>query len=591
MRRRSGAIATVNRLVSREGRSALEDKLLADACRQVISDYRVAAIECVANRDLTAAAHDALLHLGGDPDRSTASLGAYDHHRLGPFLGVSDDGSASAAIRDAALSSPKVRALGKRRPAPLEVGVAVDAERLGGIGEVLVGPEEWAKVWIETVDRVLVTTNIGTRVNMRVYKKEPSVRLEAVDAKSIRRAERGISEAFRPFVKTPDGVPRPLTVFVEIPNWLVLSKARKAAALRKLARFVDSGRAAGLRRAPEGHQLGYSAWVKLGLAGKTQSEAAIDLASAAGIEVVMLDGVTRKDADKAISFAGLLNYFKPQIVGPLLRRAKAAGVHLRAVNLPDPDTIAREVWAGLNTARCMGAHLGKYGCLPLTLDETRRVAHEVQKWTDGWTAAPVFFVDQGQISEKSVDVDNDLTRGLQDWLVAVSRCGGRVVLVDTFDKASGRRLLKKNSNDKRGCLSVNQIKRMETLGRRLGLKILWAGGLGLRESYELGLLGVFGIYLTSAASIPVVVGGTYEADPGLPGVKRVHRDLVLRAKILLEAGFLAERLTRERGEGIAVSAKELLVAIDKERGDIPKLTGALADKCFTGWKAYWRGLA
>jgi hypothetical protein len=583
-------IGTLNRLIGRHQRSEPDDRKLAEACRKVLSGYRRAAAAGPVKQALMKAASRAFLHLGGDPNRATASLGSYDHSRYGPFLGVSDDGDAAAGIRDAGLASPKARALGRKRLSPLEVGIAIDAERLGGIGEVVVGPGEWAKVWLEAVDRVLVTTNIGTRVNMRVYRRAPMVSMERTDASAIEKAMREIAEAFRPFVKTPDGVPRPLIVYVEIPGWVRASKAARASALRTLAEFVASGSAFGLRRAPEGHQLGYAAWVRLGLAGKAQAEEAIELASAAGVRVVMLDGVTRKEAEKAISFAGLLNYFAPGIVGPLLRRAKAAGVQLRAANLPDPDTIARGVWASLNTARCMGAQLGKYGCFPLTLTETKRVVGQVQKWTEGWTAAPVFFVDQGLVTEQSVDIASDLMRGLKEWLTTVAKCGSTVVLIDTVDKPSGRRLLKKDAKDKNGYLGAKQIRDLDAIGRRLGLKILWAGGLGLRDSFELGRIGVFGIYVTSAAAISVAAGGTYGEDPGLSAVKRVQRTLVLRTKTLLEAGFLAGRLPVKRGAEIAAAAEQLLAACDERLEDLEELTQALGDQCLAGWKAHWKRL-
>jgi len=87
---------------------------------------------------MKARARRAFLHLGGDPARSTASLRDYDSNLYGPFLGVSDEGSAGPAIRDAAYASPKATALGPARCAPLTLGVAIDAERLGGVGEVAV---------------------------------------------------------------------------------------------------------------------------------------------------------------------------------------------------------------------------------------------------------------------------------------------------------------------------------------------------------------------------------------------------------------------------------------------------------------------
>src|SRR2546425_8340625 len=147
-------------------------------CRRVLAAYRGAVRSGKPSKTVAARARRAYLALGGDPDPGRAPLSKYDDQRYGPFLGVSDEGSAAVAIRDAALASPKVRALGTRRPDPLVVGVSVDGERLGGIGEIAIGPEEYADIWISCVDRVLLTTNIGTRVNMRVYRREPRISLK-----------------------------------------------------------------------------------------------------------------------------------------------------------------------------------------------------------------------------------------------------------------------------------------------------------------------------------------------------------------------------------------------------------------------------
>ena len=101
------------------------------------------------------------------------SLKDYDHNKYGPYLGISDEGSAAHVIRDAALASPKMRAIGAG--GPLVVGVAHDAERLGAIGEVPVGPHEYANIQLQCVGRILTSTNVGTRLNLRHYKRNPVV--------------------------------------------------------------------------------------------------------------------------------------------------------------------------------------------------------------------------------------------------------------------------------------------------------------------------------------------------------------------------------------------------------------------------------
>lgn len=569
-----------------------EDRALAKSCLDTLAAYRAAVAKGRASAALKTRARRAFLHLGGDPARPTYSLKDYDHNRYGPFLGVSDEGSAAAAIREAGLESPKARALAKPAlPTPLAVGLALDAERLGGVGEVAVGPEEYADVWLECVDRVLVTTNIGTRVNVRVYRREPRVLLLGGEATAIATAKAAIAEAFKPFVDTPDKRPRPLTVLVDIPRYVRMTATQKRAALAKLARFVTSGSAAGKRRAPAGQALGLVAWVRGGLAGKAEALAAIDLASSAGLKVVVLDGVKRKAADAAISLAGLLDYFPPGIVGPLLRRAKEKRIALRAANLPDTDTIARSIWVGLSTARNMGANLGKYGCFPLTLAEIDHVVEQVQSWLPEWSAAPVFFVDQGLMRAEAVDVERDLPRGVEAWLDAVAAHGVRVVLIDTVDKATGRRLLKKATGDETGYLTAGQIARIEAHARKVGIKALWAGGFHMRDAFAMGRLGVFGIYVTSAAATTIPVCGSYVRDPALAGVKEPSKEAVLRTKILLEAGFLASRLAGDAGASIDAAATRLLTTLDAlkpRRRAIEAESAALAQMCADGWRLHWQ---
>jgi hypothetical protein len=264
-------------------------------------------------------------------------------------------------------------------------------------------------------------------------------------------------------------------------------------------------------------------------------------------------------------------------------------VTIRAANLPDTDTIARSIWGGLRTARSMGAHLGKYGCFPLTLAETDRVVAQVQKWFNDWSAAPAFFIDQGLLREGAVDVESDLPRGIELWLETVARHGVRVVLIDTIDKPSGRRLIKKSAGDKTGYLGWRQIARIEQHARGLGVKVLWAGGLSLRDAFAMAKLGVFGIYVTSAVANTIAVPELYERDPMLPSLKEPSGEAVLRLKTLLEAGFLLSRLNPNSRRQIETEAEALMQAV--EAGDdtaIPKHTDALASACLPGWRAHWK---
>ena len=200
----------------------------------------------------------------------------------------------------------------------------------------------------------------------------------------------------------------------------------------------------------------------------------------------------------------------------------------------------------------------------------------------------MFFVDQGLLRGKGIDVGNDLSRGLRHWLKTVAVRRVRVVLIDTIDKATGKRLLKRATTDDTGFLGLNQIKKAEDLARKLGIKVLWAGGMGLREAFAMGRLGVFGIYVTSAAATTIAVSGSYIRDPSLAGLKEPSREAVLRTKIVLEAGFLCGKLAKEASGRIEHLTEDLLAAYDvKDAEKVKQHSRSLASACVTGWQAHW----
>jgi hypothetical protein len=122
-------------------------------------------------------AKEAMLNLGGQAEPALSTLAEYDHRRNGPMLGVSNEGSASAAIRQGALGSPKCMALRPQERTPLTIGVANDGERLGAVGEVAIGPDEYCDIRRACMGRILTTTNVGTRANIRYYLTPPVVKI------------------------------------------------------------------------------------------------------------------------------------------------------------------------------------------------------------------------------------------------------------------------------------------------------------------------------------------------------------------------------------------------------------------------------
>src|SRR5262245_8872461 len=85
--------------------SPLDAQRISDAYRQILRKYRaIVSARRLPSRRWRSVALEALHYLGGDADRFGGSLIDYDHRRYGPFLGVSDDGSAAAEVCRAALA-------------------------------------------------------------------------------------------------------------------------------------------------------------------------------------------------------------------------------------------------------------------------------------------------------------------------------------------------------------------------------------------------------------------------------------------------------------------------------------------------------
>lgn len=576
---------TISTLSRAKNLSSFEEQHLSDACRDAVRLYR----EIVTGRSLPDGAEverlatvvrKAMMILGGEGDVRRASLKDYDSGRFGPYLGVSDEGSAAGVIRRAALDSPKVKALGLIDP--LAVGVAVDAERLGGVGEVAVGPEEFVDVRTACIGRLLNSTNVGTRANLRFYRRHPVVwTANEPFEEALERAKKTLRLRLAPFLRPPGGKARPLTVYAAFARRNRWADAKRIAFLKELVGFMRKADVTD----PAIHDLGYQASIRWGRAGKEDALKAIRIAAGAGLKKVALSGNVRRRADEQLSQPGLLNYLPPGQLAPVLRQATKIGIQVRPVNTVDPGTVARHIWSGLQSARQMGFELGKYGLFPLTLEESDVVIGLIQKWFKDWSAAPVFFVDQGLLSESRVDTSHDLIRGLKTWLRMAARHGVRVVLIDTVEKAKCPPLLKMPGTAK-GLMSLRQVQDVDKLARSLGIKALWAGGITLPQVYEIGRLGVFGIYVTSAAAEPIPVPPGYEDDPWLAAVKEPTYEGVFRTKLFLEAGFLSARAPDGLKVGRAAAA--VITALSGgDRSNINNTQGQLVHECTSAWRRFW----
>ena len=566
------ALDTIKRL-SGAVLSSRDEQRLYDAHRAILRAYRALIGSGAAPGPRWAAPVEAALrYLGGDSDQHSRSLKSYDHHQYGPFLGVSDDGDSAEAIRRAAHDSPKAVALGRGMVGPYTVGVALDAERLGGVGEVPVGPDEFVDIWRECIDRTLMSTNIGGRAHLWLYRLTPLVEIPDRDNEgALAKAKAGLAEAFKPFLKTPDGKARVLTAFVEFPLHSGRPAEQRKELLAALQHYVGSGEVTD----PRVHHLGLCVRIGWEAKGADAAIRAIDLAQAAGVATVGIDGVVRKEADRVGSFPGLLNYLPPADVARVLAHADAKKVRVRPRRQVDPDTVARSIWSTLNTARAMGLDLGKYGLFPLTMEEHDIVIGLIQQWFPDWSAAPVYYVEQAITHRTRVYDGDDRAAGLAVWLKMVARHKVKAVLIDTVDKAAGWKILR-SDGDAKGLLEAKEIERLSKLGEKLGIKVLWAGGITLPQAHLFGKLGVFGIYVTTAAAASIAVTKKYEHDRALAVSKRPSYRGVMDVKTILEGGYLGERLKKAKPE---LAAKIERAGIDP---------GALSKLLPEAWQAWWK---
>jgi hypothetical protein len=477
------------------------------------------------------AAKRAMSALGGQAEPALHTVADYDSRCYGPMLGVSDEGSATAAIRHGALASPKCSALAEHTP--LTVGVAHDAERLGAVGEVIVGPDEYATIRLASRGRLLTTTNVGTRVNIRNFLTPPAVRIPTGQMeKLIEAAAAQLKKIFAPFVRTPSGRGRSLTAFIRFDHKI---PARQRG---EILRQLQARRATKEFCLPKRHRLGLLVQLTGGAAERVrQAREGIDRAGECAIGEVALDGPVLESARAAISAAGLLNQFEPKELAEVLQHAQARKVRISARMRVDPQTTARHVWTGLAVARNMGIELGKYGLVPLTFEEQKEVIARIQYWFPYWCAAPVYYVDYPLVTQTDVYHGKRLVAGIRRWLEMVAKLKVRVVLIDTANKAEGRRLLKESSQDEKGHLTTREISRLTEFAQTKRVKVLWAGGVTMPQAFEFGRIGVFGIYVTSAAASLAPVGKKYRLDPYLAGSREPQSEAVARVKLLLEAGF------------------------------------------------------
>ncbi len=534
-------------------------------------------------------AEQAVLELGGIPDRMAWSIHEYDDARYGPLLGVSDDGGAASHIVAAMHDSPKARVLRRRGELSIQtVGGCLDAERMSAAGELLVGPAEYARCAAAAAGRVPVTTNVGTVVLPRFFRHRPQI---VFKARGPRRpmglAISQLKAVLAPYVAPPGGGNAlPTTVFVAFRGADRLSTAKKIDVLSTLQGTIASGQVGD----PQEHRLGLLQRSRN--RGSKAPLLAIDIAAAAAIQQVIIEGDARYESQDQLLLPGLLAFYPTARVGEVLAHAASRGIVITPKNQIDVATSARTIWVGLTAARSMGASLGKYGLFPLTLPEQFEAMAQVQPHFGSWTATPAFYVDRPVVSAAAVHEERGLMAAAKEWLAAAAKAEASVVLFDSpdrtpapigsgrlrYDEERGRRMIKRNPQDSVGVLTMSDVHKLLAIAQRQSpvVRTIWAGGLDGRQAFDLARHGAFGIYTTSTTARRVALTGvgdpsaTSAIEPTFLGVSAV--------KMVIEAGFLAgvnARKGRPDREAAIVDAVEpAIVAL--ESGLIAKLDHSAA---------------
>lgn len=511
------------------------------------------------------------------------ALEVYDHARFGPVLGVSDEGTAAGAIVEAAYKSAKAQALG--RPGPMAVGVIIDGERMGSAGEVPIGPPEYEMVLAGAIGNVFCTTNVGVRVNTRLHQPLPEIPVAAAAADEAKWLD-AIFARFKPFIQTPDGVPRPLTVR------LVVDDGESDDALRRLVPKLEAGRAAGKLGSADLHRISFLIVFSDPITTPEridQVRRLISLAAELGVPEVAIDGDLLEASRRRISIQGLLNVLEPRTARELLAHAGGLGVNLVYHYEVDPETAARTVWTGLNSAYKNGLTAAKYGLFPLDLEEQEYVVRHIQRWMAEWTPIPAFYVDTALVTDHDVYESDRVVEAAKMWLDMIAANGAKVALVDAPDRIDPHRLLKTGGANDRGVISLGDLATLLAHAEGLGLRVLWSGGISAQEAFELGKLGVFGFFTTGSTARVVPVGHTLHRDRQLASEKEPTELGVRRIHALSGAGYVIKVLTGrddDLRDEIAERAASLIAA-STETEACGEALDALDEALARGWERHW----
>jgi hypothetical protein len=511
----------------------------------------------------------------------TKPLEEYDHARFGPVLGVSDEGSAAATIAAAAYASAKATAHGAADP--MVVGMILDGERMGSAGEVPIGPDEYDQLLPAAEGRTFVTTNVGVRVNTRFYQPLPQFRVADAAADPAAWVD-SVIERFAPFVHTPDGTPRRLTVR------LLVTAGEPHDGLADLVRSIDAARSEGRMGPPDLHRLSLLVAYpeEIGADDLDGLKALVDLAADLGIPEVAVDAPLREAARRRLSVQGLLNVLAPDTVRELLAYGHDRGVQSVYEFDVDTETAARTVWTGLNSARHYGLSAAKYGLVPLRLEQMEEVIDGVQRWLHDWTPIPAFYVDTPLVTSDDVYEMDRVVEAAKVWMTMAAAAGAKVVLIDAPDRVNPRKLLRKtDAPDDPGVLTLDDVAELLDHAVGCGLRALWSGGNSAEQAFQLGRLGVFGIFTTGSTARVVPVSGTLESDQQLAQTSEPTEVGVRRVHALLQAGYLCHVLGADAVVAEIEAAATALVAAANDTVECATALDAMNAVLERGWNLHW----
>lgn len=514
----------------------------------------------------------------------TKAIEVYNNEKFGPILGVSDEGSAAPSIAYAAYRSAKAQAIGLGAD-ELCVGLIIDGERMGSAGEVPIGPDEYQQILPAFEGRTFATTNVGVRVNTRLQQPLPEF-LVSEAKKDEQLWLNSIFSAFKPFIHTPDGVPRPLTVRLRTEGESCLE------ALKALVPKLEAGRKSGFLGSPELHRLSLLIVFKGQINAKDISKITelMKLAGKLKVPEVAIDATLVEAARRRVSIQGLLNVLDPETAQSLLSEAKKLGISLVYHFEVDQETAARTVWTGLNSAFKFGLSAAKYGLFPLNFEQQRYVVNRIQKWIAGdWTPIPAFYVDTALVTRYEVYESDRIVESAKLWLGMIAKEGAKVALIDAPDRIVKHKLIKTDNPKDNGVVTLKQIETLTRYAEKSGVKVLWSGGIKPDQAFELGKLGVAGIFTTGSASPrAIAVRGTMESDEALAaqpeptdiGVRRIHA--------LVGAGYLCRvvgdsALAKEIEKNARALLSSGLKADEAEETAITVLNASMV----RGWQKHW----